>query len=152
LGCGRQTTSILLQEVFFFNLKLKLFGSTSIAGGLLADTNYKRACRIYVGKCNLRHALFLSCDIVLLFPSAGKKKQKRNFFFCPEYFELCGARRGTLSLRSLPTFEKVGSKLLDLRQNLLRSLQNTGRLSASLTVQIPLDIPRELTAAPFQLP
>jgi len=41
LGCGRQTTSFLLQEVFFFNLKLKLFGSTSIAGGLLADTNKK---------------------------------------------------------------------------------------------------------------
>jgi len=38
LGCGRQTTPILLQGDLFFNLKLKLFGSTGTAGGLLADT------------------------------------------------------------------------------------------------------------------
>jgi len=41
LGCDRQTTPILLQGDLFFNLKLKLFGSTGTAGGLLADTNKK---------------------------------------------------------------------------------------------------------------
>jgi len=34
---------------------------------------------------------------------------------CPEYFELCGARPGTLSLGSLRAFEKARPKLFYLR-------------------------------------
>ena len=55
---------------------------------------YKRACRIYDEKCNLRHAF---CDFheyrSSFFPLARKKgSEKRNFFGCPGDFDRCDGR------------------------------------------------------------